>query len=114
MLGNHDWWKDGEAVSRAFASAGITMASAIISLARKQMLPAHWAMTGELTLTGRVLPVGGIKEKMIAARRSGVKDVILPKANEKDFSEIPERVREGLAVHYVEDYKEVFALLFKK
>ncbi len=95
-------------------SAGITMASAIISLARKQTLPAHWAMTGELTLTGRVLPVGGIKEKMIAARRSGVKDVILPKANEKDFSEIPERVREGLAVHYVEDYKEVFALLFKK
>ncbi|NMA47003.1 MAG: endopeptidase La [Lentisphaerae bacterium] len=95
-------------------SAGITMASAIISLARRQTLPARWAMTGELTLTGRVLPVGGIKEKMIAARRAGVRNVILPGANEKDFSEIPERVREGLTVHYVEDYKEVFALLFKK
>ena len=70
-------------------------------------------MTGELTLTGRVLPVGGIKEKVIAAKRSGVKDVILPKQNEKDFVEIPENVRKGVTPHYVEDYREVFSLVFE-
>ena len=94
-------------------SAGITMASALISLARRQKVPPHWAMTGELTLTGRVLPVGGIKEKIIAAKRSGVTAVILPKANEKDFEEIPERVREEVMPHYVEEYRQVFDLVFK-
>ena len=70
-------------------------------------------MTGELTLTARVLPVGGIKEKMIAAKRAGVNDVILPKENERDFTEINERARAGLVPHYVEDYSEVYKLLFK-
>lgn len=94
-------------------SAGITIASAIISGATGKCMPAHWAMTGELTLTARVLPVGGIKEKMIAARRAGVRDVILPKENERDFNEINERAREGLEPHYVNDYSEVFNLIFK-
>ncbi len=94
-------------------SAGITMATALLSLARRQKVPPHWALTGELTLTGRVLPVGGIKEKVIAAERSGVTDVILPKENEKDFEEIPERVRRGVMPHYVEEYREVFGLVFK-
>jgi ATP-dependent Lon protease len=60
-----------------------------------------------------VLPVGGIKEKTIAAKRAGVIDIIMPKANEKDFTEIPDRVRKDLNVHYVEQIEEVFALLFK-
>ena len=93
-------------------SAGITMATALISLARNKRPPAHWAMTGELTLTGRVLPIGGVKEKVIAAKRSKVKDIILPKANEKDFAEIPEKVKQGLTPHFVEDYVEVFELMF--
>jgi len=93
-------------------SAGITMATALMSLALNQRVKAHWAMTGELTLTGRVLPVGGIKEKVIAAKRSKVKDVILPSENEKDFLEIPERVRRGITAHYVEDYRQVFELIF--
>ena len=94
-------------------SAGITLATAIISSATGKTLPPRWAMTGELTLTARVLPVGGIKEKMIAAKRAGVNDVILPKENERDFTEINERAREGLVPHYVEDYSEVYNLLFK-
>ena len=93
-------------------SAGITITSAIISSATGRALPPNWAMTGEITLTSRVLPVGGIKEKMIAAKRAGVKNVILPKDNEKDFTEINERVREGLTPHFVTDYSEVFHLLF--
>lgn len=93
-------------------SAGITMATALISLARNKRPPAHWAMTGELTLTGRVLPIGGVKEKIIAAKRSQVKDVILPKDNEKDFEEIPEKVKAGLTAHFVEEYAEVFQLMF--
>jgi len=95
-------------------SAGITMATALVSLGRHRRPPAGWAMTGELTLTGRVLPVGGVREKVIAARRSKVRHVILPKANEKDFSEVPERVRRGLTAHYVEDFNEVVALVFGK
>jgi ATP-dependent Lon protease len=94
-------------------SAGITMASALVSLGRNEKLPSKLAMTGELTLTGRVLPVGGIKEKVIAARRAKVKHVILPAENEKDFIEIPEHVREGVIPHYVDDYSQVFKLLFK-
>ena len=93
-------------------SAGITMAVSMLSLATNRTLPRNWAMTGELTLKGRVLPVGGIKEKTIAAKRAGVLDIIMPKANEKDFAEIPDRVRKDLTVHYVEQIDEVFALLF--
>ncbi|MFA5205585.1 MAG: S16 family serine protease, partial [Lentisphaeria bacterium] len=93
-------------------SAGITMACALVSLGRHQRPPAHLAMTGELTLTGRVLPVGGIKEKVIAAIRSRVTRVILPKNNEKDFLEIPEHVRAGITPHYVEDFNQVFHLVF--
>jgi ATP-dependent Lon protease len=93
-------------------SAGITMASALVSLGRHQRPPTHLAMTGELTLTGRVLPVGGIKEKVIAAVRSRVTRLILPKANEKDFLEIPEPVRAGITPHYVEDFNQVFHLVF--
>jgi len=93
-------------------SAGVTMATALISLGLGKPPPPHLAMTGELTLTGRVLPVGGVKEKIIAAKRSKVRDVILPKDNEKDFVEIPERVRKGITPHYVGDYQEVYSLVF--
>ncbi len=94
-------------------SAGITMASALVSMMLKKKLPARLAMTGELTLTGTVLPVGGIKEKVIAARRSGITDVILPASNEKDFEDIPEHVIKGMNAHFVGDYLDVFELLFE-
>lgn len=92
-------------------SAGITMASALISLARNQPV-RRIAMTGEITLTGEVFPVGGIREKLIAARRAGITEIILPADNRGDFEEVPEHVREGLEIHFAERFEEVFARLF--
>ena len=88
-------------------SAGITMALALYSLAKKVKVKTGLAMTGELSLTGRVLPVGGIKEKVLAAKRAGLKEIILPKENEKDLLEVPERHRKGLKFYSVEHFDEV-------
>ncbi len=93
-------------------SAGITMASALLSLARGERIRRPLAMTGELTLTGRVLPVGGIREKVIAARRSRVHELILPEANRGDFEELPDYIREGLTVHFASRYPQVVDILF--
>ncbi len=92
-------------------SAGVTMASALLSLARHQP-PRRLAMTGELTLTGHVLAVGGIREKVIAARRLGLSELILPDANRGDFDELPEHIREGFTVHFVSRFRDVAAHLF--
>ena len=93
-------------------SAGITMATALISLALKKPIKRTIAMTGELTLTGEVLPVGGIREKVIAARRSGIPELIIPAANQRDFDELPEYLRKGLAVSFVRNFQEVFNCVF--
>ena len=81
-------------------SAGVTMATALLSLARNQKPVQPLAMTGELTLTGQVLPVGGIREKVIAARRAGIRRLILPEANRRDFDELPDHVRKGITAHF--------------
>ncbi|CAG9566323.1 unnamed protein product [Danaus chrysippus] len=92
-------------------SAGVTIATALLSLALQR--PANTlAMTGELTLTGRVLPVGGIKEKIIAAKRVGVTCVILPEDNRRDFDDLPSFIREGIDVHFVSVYDDVFKIVF--
>ncbi len=93
-------------------SAGIAMASALLSLALKRAPKAAFAMTGELTLTGQVYPVGGIREKLLAAKRQKLKRLILPAQNERDVLEIPETVRTGLQIHYASGYEQVAALLF--
>ena len=95
-------------------SAGITMATALLSLARNEGLAQPLAMTGELTLTGRVLPVGGIREKLIAAKRVGIRTVILPAANERDYDELPAHIRDGLTVHFVGHFREVAARVFRR
>jgi ATP-dependent Lon protease len=95
-------------------SAGITMASALLSLAKHRRPVRNIAMTGELTLTGQVLPVGGIREKVIAARRAGIRELILPVANTGDFEEIPDYIRKGLTVHFAERYDDVAGLLFDR
>ncbi len=95
-------------------SAGITMASALLSLCLNKAPKDGFAMTGELSLTGKVLAIGGLREKTIAARRMGIKDIICPKANEDDLSELPDEVKEGMHFHLVESYDEVAALLFDK
>jgi ATP-dependent Lon protease len=91
-------------------SAGITIATAVLSLLKEKPVPHEIAMTGELTLSGRVLPVGGIKEKILAARRAGVKTVILPKKNEKNLDDIPDYVKKEMTFVFVEHIQEVLDL----
>lgn len=104
----------GGAIPKDGPSAGVTMATALLSLARGQRTKAALAMTGEITLTGHVLPVGGIREKVVAARRVKIAELILPDANKSDFDELAEHVRAGLTVHYVRHYREIVPLVFPK
>jgi ATP-dependent Lon protease len=90
------------------------MASSIYSIATGKILAKGLAMTGELTLTGRVLPVGGIKEKIIAAKRGHLKRIIIPKENRKDKAEIPEYVKKGLKFYFVENIEEVINIAFNR
>ncbi len=94
-------------------SAGITIATALISLARKERIKRPLAMTGELTLTGQVLPVGGIREKVIAARRAKIMELILPHANRRDFEELPDYLSDGINVHFARSYRDVFETVFE-
>jgi ATP-dependent Lon protease len=93
-------------------SAGVTMASALLSLARKQAPKKGVAMTGELTLTGHVLPIGGVREKVIAARRQKLTELILPEANRGNFQELPDYLKEGLTVHFAKRFADVAKVLF--
>ncbi|MFH1943122.1 MAG: endopeptidase La [bacterium] len=95
-------------------SAGVTLATALVSLLSGRPVRHDMAMTGEITLRGKVLPVGGIKEKVLAATRSGIRQVILPKHNEKDLAEIPDHIRKKMTFHFVDWLDEVFALTMKK
>ena len=91
-------------------SAGITLATALISALTKRPVRCNVAMTGEITLRGRVLPVGGVKEKMLGAHRAGITDIILPAENRKDLEELPEHVKSALTFHFVEHMPEVLAI----
>ena len=101
------------AIPKDGPSAGITMVTSLVSAITRRKVRAHLAMTGEITLRGKVLPVGGIKEKILAAKRSGITDIILCRENEKDILEIKDHYLEGLTFHYVDEITEVlaFALL---
>ena len=98
------------AIPKDGPSAGITMATALVSAISKVPVRKDVAMTGEITLRGKVLPVGGIKDKILAAYRADITEVILPKENEKDLEEIPQEVREVLEFHLVESMDEVLRL----
>ena len=93
-------------------SAGCTMITALLSLALDRTTIPDLAMTGEVTLTGRILPVGGIKEKVIAAQRSQVRTIVLPSENRKDVDELADSVTEGLDIRYVETYQQVLDIAF--
>ncbi|XP_040565810.1 lon protease homolog, mitochondrial [Lepeophtheirus salmonis] len=93
-------------------SAGCTITTAILSLAMNKPVAENLAMTGEISLRGKILPVGGIKEKVIAAKRSGVTSVLLPGDNRKDFEDLPEVVKDGINVHFVNIYDDVFKIAF--
>ncbi|KAB0800359.1 hypothetical protein PPYR_06099 [Photinus pyralis] len=93
-------------------SAGCTIVTALLSLAKNEPIRQDVAMTGEISLMGKILPVGGIKEKTIAAKRSGVKCIILPEENKKDYNDLPQFITEGLEVHFVNNYNEIFDIVF--
>ncbi|PSJ21782.1 endopeptidase La [Halomonas sp. ND22Bw] len=93
-------------------SAGVTMTTALLSLAKHRPIDRPLAMTGELTLTGHVLPVGGIREKVIAARRSEIFEVILPEANRRDYEELPDYLKEDVTVHFAGHYRDVAKVVF--
>lgn len=98
------------AIPKDGPSAGITMATSLASALTQRKVKANLAMTGEITLRGRVLPVGGIKEKILAAKRAGIKEIILSEENRKNIEEIQDIYLKGLTFHYVKDVKEVFAI----
>jgi ATP-dependent Lon protease len=91
-------------------SAGITMATALLSLLRNKVITDRLVMTGELSLTGQVLPIGGLKEKTIAAQRNKARHIIIPKQNLRDLDEIPDHVKKGIEFHPVERFEEVLTL----
>ncbi len=91
-------------------SAGISIATALVSLALGKAVKRKLGMTGELTLTGRVYPIGGVREKIVAAKRAGLKTIILPKANERDWDELPEHLQKGYTVHFVEQLDDVLRI----
>jgi ATP-dependent Lon protease len=95
------------AIPKDGPSAGITMATAISSALSKIPVRRDIAMTGEITLRGKVLPIGGLKEKLLAALRAGIKEAIIPKENEKDLAEVPENIRGQMKIHFVEDMDQV-------
>ncbi len=94
-------------------SAGITMATALISLALNKPIKKKVSMTGEITLTGKVLAVGGIREKIIAAKRVKLNEIILPEDCRRDYDELPDFIKAGLNIHFVETYSDVFAVVFE-
>jgi ATP-dependent Lon protease len=93
-------------------SAGITMASSLLSLALGRRVRRGIAMTGELTLTGQVLPVGGIREKVIAAKRIGIKELLMAESNRRDFEELPAHIQKGLQIHFAAHFDDVATVLF--
>jgi ATP-dependent Lon protease len=115
-------WKDRDvhvhvpegAIPKDGPSAGITIAVAILSAVRRSPVRPGIAMTGEISLQGRVLPVGGIRDKILAAKRQGIGTIILPGANRPDVQEIPERYREDLSFAYVDTVAEVFDLAVER
>ena len=94
-------------------SAGITMATALLSIAREKEIDRPIAMTGELTLTGRVLQIGGVREKIVAAKRNGIKEVILPADNAGDFDELPDYIQKGITANFATTYSDVAKIIFK-
>lgn len=101
------------AIPKDGPSAGITMAAALYSLISGRKAKHRVAMTGELSLVGKALPVGGIKEKLLAAKRAGITTIVLPKLNEKDVAEVPAYALKGMSLHYVSRVEEVFDLVLE-
>jgi ATP-dependent Lon protease len=102
------------AIPKDGPSAGVTMLTALASLLTGKTVREKLAMTGEITLRGQVLPVGGIKEKMLAAHRAGIRTVIMPRRNKKDIEEIPKKVQKEIRFHFADNMPEVLKIALNK
>ena len=100
------------AVPKDGPSAGVTMTTALVSLLTGRPVKSTVGMTGEITLQGKVLPIGGVKQKVLAAHRAGLTEVVLPKRNGPDLEDVPERVREAMTFHLADTYADVLAAAF--
>ncbi|RLC48814.1 MAG: endopeptidase La, partial [Candidatus Coatesbacteria bacterium] len=100
------------AIPKDGPSAGITIAVALISALSKRPVRANVAMTGEITLRGNILPIGGLKEKILAAQRAGITEVLLPAENQKEFSEVEDKIKAGLKFHFVTHIEEALKIAF--
>jgi ATP-dependent Lon protease len=98
------------AIPKDGPSAGVTMLTALVSLLTNRPIKKDLAMTGEITLRGQVLPVGGIKEKMLAAHRAGIKTILIPKWNEKDLVDLPQKVRNDIEFHFLDKMIDVLKI----
>jgi Lon-like ATP-dependent protease len=107
----HTHLPDG-AVPKEGPSAGITIVTSLLSLAMNKSARSDVAMTGEITLNGKVLAIGGVQAKALGALRNGVETIILPKANESDWSEVSDQIKQEIKVHFAQDYSDVFAIMF--
>ena len=102
------------AIPKDGPSAGITLAASLVSTLCKVPPKSGFVMTGELTLTGRILPIGGLKEKLLAAIRNGMKDALLPNDNREDWDELDNEIKKALNAHFVDNAEEAFGILFGK
>lgn len=93
-------------------SAGCALVTALLSLALDRPVRPDIAMTGEITLTGKVLPIGGVKEKALAAKRSEIRHIIFPEGNKRDWQELSDDVKQGLEPHFVDHYDDIFNIAF--
>ena len=100
------------AIKKDGPSAGIAIAATLLSLAKNKPLPSDLGMTGEITLNGKVLPVGGTEVKIMAAKREGLKRIIVPEGNRRDIEQIPKSVKEGLEIYFVSEFPEVVDIVF--
>ena len=101
------------AISKDGPSAGITITTALISLFKNIAVDKNISMTGEITLRGKVLAIGGLKEKIIGSHRAGIRKIILPKENKKDLDDIPEDIKKDIKFIFVDNYSEIFNKIFK-
>ena len=101
------------AVPKDGPSAGVTMTTALVSLLTGKLVKPNVGMTGEITLQGKVLPIGGVKQKVLAAHRAGLTEVVLPKRNGPDLEDVPEKVREQMTFHLADTYADVLAAAFE-
>ena len=100
------------AIKKDGPSAGVTLVTALVSLFSNKKVPSNIAMTGEITLRGKVLPIGGLREKLIGAKRAGANKIYVPVRNKSDIDEIDSELKEGLEIIYVDDYMDIYREIF--